>query len=102
MFLHHPRQLAVVALSGGGTFSNSMQFCSLAVPHVHSGDTVLFWADKWHIDNRVIALQTRFPHLYSFVLNDLITVKDFFLASTEAQNFHLPLSIDAYQELQQL
>ena len=57
------------------------KFCLLATPQVHAGDTMVFWLDRWQIDNRMIALKDRFPRLHSFAIDDTITVKDFFLTS---------------------
>ena len=57
------------------------KFCLLATPQVHAGDTMVFWLERWQIDNRIIALKDRFPRLHSFAIDDTITVKDFFLIS---------------------
>ena len=78
------------------------KFCKLATPQVHAGDTVVFWLDHWKVDNCTTLLKERFPRLHSFVIDDLITVRDIFNMTTESGNLHLPLSVEAFNELQQL
>ena len=63
------------------------KFVLLATPQVHAGDTVVFWLDRWQIDNRMIALKDRFPRLHSFAIDDTITVKDFFFLSDGCGRF---------------
>ena len=78
------------------------KFVLLATPQVHAGDTVVFWLDRWQIDNRMIALKDRFPRLHSFAIDDTITVKDFCSYQLAVEGFHLPFSSEAYMELAQL
>mgnify|MGYP000865977159 FL=1 len=77
-------------------------FCKLAVPQVHVGDTVLFWLDRWQLGNRAVLLHDCFPRLHSFVVDDAITVKEFMERPDVLDHFHLPLSQEAYSELTQL
>ena len=77
-------------------------FCKLAIPQVHAGDTVVFWLDKWEISGNLVILKDRFPRLHSFVIDDLATVKDFLELPNLTECFHLPLSLEAFQELDHL
>ena len=69
---------------------------------VHAGDTVVFWLDHWKVDNNTVPSKERFSCLHSFAIDDLITVRDFFNMISESDYFHLPLSVEAFNELQQL
>ena len=51
------------------------KFCQLSVPKVHSGEAVLFWLDHWQLQGRNTPMKDRFPRLYPFVLDDMLTVK---------------------------
>ncbi|CAO2167262.1 unnamed protein product [Urochloa humidicola] len=61
---------------------------------VGDGTTVLFWSDVWN--NHL--LQEKFPRLYSFARNKTISVAQFITHNNVAQQFHLPLPEQAYQE----
>lgn len=78
------------------------KFCQLAIPEVHSGDTVLYWLDQWQILGSHIPLKDRFPCRFSFVIDDKLTVKEILALHSVGSNFHLPLSMQAYRELLQL
>ena len=65
---------------------------------IGNGQTVLFWKDTWNDLN----LQSTLPHLHSFAPNDEQSVQDFFGENDWTEHFHLPLSIEAYEELNQL
>jgi hypothetical protein len=41
-------------------------FHAVAKPDVKIGETILFWADEWEVDNSRIPLQQRFPRLFLF------------------------------------
>ena len=77
-------------------------FCKLAVPQVHAGNTVVFWLDRWQLGNNVVLLCEQFPRLHSFVIDDTITVREFLELPEISEHFHLPLSQQAYTELTQL
>jgi hypothetical protein len=47
-------------------------------------------------------LAEQFDRLFSFAKDKLQFVKEFLTADSPLQNFHLPLSIEAYEELNQL
>ncbi|XP_073360070.1 uncharacterized protein [Aegilops tauschii subsp. strangulata] len=65
---------------------------------VGDGSTILFWKDMWHND----ILADSHPRLYSFAKNEDVAVRDLLTAPALGQNFHLPLSIQARGELQDL
>jgi hypothetical protein len=67
-------------------------------PDVKSGETVLFWAVEWEIDNSRIPLQQRFPRLFSFAKDEKISVRDMVMLFDRSEEFHLPLSSQAYDE----
>ena len=75
------------------------QFREVTWVKVNEGDTALFWQDKWQLGNSVLPLQHRFPRLFSFVKDALVTVKDGFSALDLISWFHLPLSEQAHNEL---
>ena len=78
------------------------KFCKLVVPHARSGDSVVFWLDRWQFNNEVVIMQQRFPRLHSFVIDDTLTIKDVMELPDPTDNFHLPLSVEAFEEFNQL
>ena len=66
---------------------------------VNAGDTALFWSDNWNLGNEVSSLQSRFPRLFSFAKDPWISVKAIFNSIDLYQHFHLPLSAQAFDEL---
>ena len=61
---------------------------------VGNGITTLFWSDNWLHGK----LDDRFPRLFSFAINKLQSVVDFFRNDNHLQHFHLPLSVEAHTE----
>ena len=66
---------------------------------VNAGDKALFWSDNWNLGNEVSSLQSRFPRLFSFAKDPWISVKAIFNSIDLYQHFHLPLSAQAFDEL---
>ena len=66
---------------------------------VNSGNSALFWSDKWKIGDSVAPLQSRFSRLFSYVKDPWVTVYEVFQSQDMINMFHLPLSAQAYQEL---
>jgi hypothetical protein len=66
---------------------------------IGSGDTVLFWKDSWHEDG---LLCNQFPRLFSFALDEDVTVADLANSHDLSSKFVLPLSAQAFQELAQI
>jgi hypothetical protein len=89
----------VVTLSGSFWWKNIMklsdQYRVLTKCAVGNGSSVLFWSDLWK--HQVLASQ--FDRLFSFAKDKLQSLKDFMGAETLLHNFHLPLSIEAHEEL---
>ncbi|TVU07261.1 hypothetical protein EJB05_47309, partial [Eragrostis curvula] len=70
----------------------------IATCRVGDGKTVMLWNDLWngHL------LKDEFPRLYSFAKNVKISVADYVGNQSIHDQFHLPLSQEAFQELQSL
>jgi hypothetical protein len=58
----------------------------------------MFWSDVWN--NHL--LQNKFTRFYSFAKNKTISVKLFLQNNFIDQQFHLPLSVQTFQEYQEL
>jgi hypothetical protein len=65
---------------------------------LHSVETVLFWTDLW--SDTVLA--TKWPYLFTFAKDTTISVKMVLLTEEIPSLFHLPLTIQALEEYQQL
>jgi hypothetical protein len=66
------------------------------------GDTFLFWLDKWLFNGSITPIAERFPRLHSFVIDPKLTAEEVYDCHDLAELFHLPLSMQAYQEMQEL
>jgi hypothetical protein len=73
-------------------------FRGIATCKVGDDSTVLFWSDVWN-DH---LLQNKYPRLYSFAKNKQITVAQFLLNNQIESQFYLPLSVQDFQEYQDL
>lgn len=65
---------------------------------VGDGKFVFLWKDLWNGQ----AKNQMWPELFSFVRNPWITIQQFTLTDSSNELFHLPLSGQAYQQLQVL
>ena len=65
---------------------------------VHDGATVLMWKDLW-LD---ATLDEKYQRAFSFAKNEDISVKDFLGSTSLHETFHLPLSVQAMQEIRDL
>jgi hypothetical protein len=65
---------------------------------VGNGTSVLFWSDNWQEQQ----LQTSFPRLFSFARDKLQSVCEFKQPGNPLDNFHIPLSVEAFEELSNL
>jgi hypothetical protein len=72
-----------------------LPICHVAVGR---GDTVLFWTDRWCNGT----MQSLFPRLFSFALDSNLSVEEFCAEEDKADLFQLPLSQQAFGELQRL
>jgi hypothetical protein len=64
---------------------------------IGDGTTILFWKDFW-INGEL--LSDKFPRLYSFVLDEDVSVAKMHTSEDLFSQFALPLSVEAFQELQ--
>src|ERR1041385_7007235 len=69
---------------------------------VKVGDSLLFWSNGWILNNSHRPLRDRFPHLFSFVKDDKLSVQDFITTVEVISLFYLPLSQQAAAELEVL
>jgi hypothetical protein len=58
---------------------------------IGDGSTVLFWSDIWND----LLLQDKFPRLFSFAKDKLISVATFFNTTQMSKLFHIPLSSES-------
>jgi hypothetical protein len=59
------------------------------------GNSILLWKDKW----TDISLQEKWPHLFSFVKNESISLKEALDSPHVPELFQLPLSEEALVQL---
>ena len=71
------------------------EFCTVKVG---SGDTVLFWENSWSGQR----LRSVFPRLYSFAIEQDVSVQRMLEMENRSQAFALPLSQLAYEEFLEL
>lgn len=74
------------------------EFKSFSSAQVQDGSTCLFWWDKWIQQ----ALHLEYPELFSFAKNKEICVAKALLVQNLSDLFHLPLSLEAFNQLQVL
>jgi hypothetical protein len=88
-----------VVLAGSFWWKNiislSDEYRSITKCEVGNGSSVLFWSDLWK-DN---LFDSSFPRLFSYPKDKLQSAKDFFEMESVLDNFHLPLSVQAHDEL---
>ena len=65
---------------------------------VHSGDTVLMWKDLW-LDE---VLAESHPRAFSYAKLEDISVRNFLGSQNLNETFHLPLSMQAHNELRNI
>jgi hypothetical protein len=71
-------------------------FKGIANCPIGNGTTVRFWLEVWNGN----LLEHKFPRLFSFAKNKNILVAEFIRNNNFDQQFHLPLSVQAFQEYQ--
>jgi hypothetical protein len=79
-------------------FSLVDQYRVVTTCKIGSGESILFWDDKWKGETMAV----RFPRLFSFTKDKLQSVKDFCDMEDLTDGFHLPLSTQAHGEMTQL
>jgi hypothetical protein len=65
---------------------------------IASGKSCLFWDDVWN--NQVRKIQ--YPELHSFAKNKRVSLSTVYETEALHDLFHLPLSVEAYHQLQEL
>jgi hypothetical protein len=76
----------------------SGSFTEVATIEPGMGDSFLFWSDKWKFMHSDQPLASRFPRLFSFVLDKEMSAADVFSTEDFSQLFYRPLSAEAFQE----
>jgi hypothetical protein len=74
---------------------NYMEFCQVTPV---AGDSILFWSDKW----RGNSLSQEFPRLFSFALDQNISLREMVNLDNIEEHFYLPLSAQAFDEFNQV
>ena len=77
-------------------------YTAISSVHINRGDSALFWSDAWVIGGSSRPLCWRLPRLFSFVINDKLSVNEFLISQDLYSMFFLPLSHEAALELQVL
>lgn len=73
-------------------------FRGVSTTEVRSGQSTLFWKDLW-LD---AVLSEKFPRAYSYAVNEDASVRQFLSSADLREAFHLPLSVQAHDEVRQL
>lgn len=73
-------------------------FKSMAKCNLGDGKPAFFWTDLWHSN----CLHIKFPHLFSYARNTEILVHNALQIEYLEDLFHLPLSVQAYEQFLQL
>ncbi|KAJ1283790.1 hypothetical protein BS78_03G153800 [Paspalum vaginatum] len=101
---HYPNgQVPHISVDKGSFWwRDIMKYCDhyrgIANCKASNGTTVLLWNDVWN----GCYLREELPRLFSFTKNENVSLAEF-MADEEIQNhFHIPLTEQAYQELQEL
>jgi hypothetical protein len=80
-------------------FSLIEDYRSISFCKIHSGTSVLFWKDFWVKGD---LLCHRFPRLFSYATNEDASVHAMIQMTNLQEGFFLPLSVEAYQEWQEV
>jgi hypothetical protein len=80
-------------------FSLVEDYRSITSCQVHNGSSILFWKDFW---SQGVLICHKFPRLYSYALNEDVSVAAMVQLENLNEGFHLPLSVEAFQEWQTL
>lgn len=75
------------------------KFKELTVVQIHNGRSCLLWEDNW-MDGPVRAAKMRFPELHSFSKNNRISVDKAVAHNQLNKLFHIPMSAQAFSQLQ--
>ena len=72
---------------------------SITKSEVHNGKLTLFWKYFW-CENELLC--DKFPHLYSYVLNEDSSVAEMASIQAPGHHFALPLLVQAFEEREQI
>ena len=81
-----------------GVLGLAHEWCKLATCQVGNGHSTLFWEDNWFGQ----VLPEQFPRLFSYAKNQMISVHDLMSSSQILDEFHLPLSVQAFHEFNEV
>jgi hypothetical protein len=73
-------------------------FRGFAACTIGNGQSALLWKDEWLANIK----SDCFLRAYSFSMDEDVSIKKFLTASSLSDNFHLPLSPEAMQEVRDL
>ena len=92
----------VVVKSGSfwwrGVFALANEWCKLSTCKLGNGHSALFWEDNWSGE----VLSAKYPRLFSYARDCMISVHDFVSSSQILEEFHLPMSVQAFEEYKDL
>jgi hypothetical protein len=72
---------------------------SISLCKIGNGSSVLFWKDFW-VNGELMC--DKYPRLFSYAQNEDISVASLVLSEDISSCFALPLSVEAFQELQEI
>jgi hypothetical protein len=75
------------------------EYRSISHCNIGDGSTVLFWKDFW-LNGELLC--DKYPRLFSYALNEDISVSSFASMHDAGSSFSLPLSVEAYHEYQEV
>jgi hypothetical protein len=79
-------------------FSLVDDYRSISLCKIGNGSSVLFWKDFW-VNGELMC--DKYPRLFSYAQNEDISVASLVLSEDISSCFALPLSVEAFQELQE-
>jgi hypothetical protein len=71
-------------------------FRSLSSVKPGRGDTIIFWSHKWKFNDSLVTLSEKFPRLFFYVLDQHMSVADYYEVVDRINLFYLPLSTEAF------
>jgi hypothetical protein len=63
-----------------------------------NGQSIFFWLDKWMFNGRSDPLSTKFPRLFSYVIQLRMSAAQFYNIEDKRSLFYLPLCEQAHDE----
>ena len=78
------------------------QYISVSTVVPGKGNTFMFWEDAWAFGDSTQPLSLSYPRLYSYVLDKKMSTAEVYGLPDMLSLFYLPLSVQAYEEFQDL